>query len=113
MSNMQKHAKETVTTRDMAKGKGGKAARPIGEVEVTQGEATHDAARTVAPIVAQLEAVERREAFQEMEAALHPDAAMENAEQDEAEIEAAILTHREQQQADEAEAAQLPCNAQR
>ena len=61
MSNMQKHAKETVTTRDMAKGKGGKTARPIGEVEVTQGEAAHDAARTVAPMGARV-AVERERA---------------------------------------------------
>ena len=55
MQDMTEKAKETTTTSDMAKGKKGKAARPIGEVDITGDEASPDAARTAAPIRAQLE----------------------------------------------------------
>ena len=93
MQNMTEMANEAVTTEDMAKGKKGKAARGIGEVEVAQGEAAHDAARTTAPMEAQLEQIERREAIDEMVATLHPDAEMDP-EAEEAEIEAAIGARR-------------------
>ena len=47
MQNMTEMANETVTARDMAKGKKGKAARGIGEVDIAPDEAAADAARTL------------------------------------------------------------------
>ena len=46
MQDMTEMARETTTTSDMAKSKKGKAARGIGEVDVTEDEAAADAART-------------------------------------------------------------------
>jgi len=43
MSNMQKSANESLTARDMARTKKGKAARAIGEVDIDQDEAAADA----------------------------------------------------------------------
>ena len=47
--------KEGLTAKDMAKTKKGKAARAISDVDITGDEASPDAARTEAPIMAQLE----------------------------------------------------------
>ena len=49
MQDMTETAKETTTTSDMAKKKGGKAARAISDVDITGDEASPDASRTAAP----------------------------------------------------------------